>query len=125
MDKIYDVPKQHPATASHSAELETFADVIQLKEAEELPLHCMSNKHFPMINDKTTSFGPLYAMPREELKTLMQWRTGKLRKGFTLPSFSPVASSVLFAKKKYRSPAFVSITASSLNLQRKTFIHCY
>jgi hypothetical protein len=79
--------------------LHDFADVFSPQLAERLPPHRPYDHDIKLKEGAELPFGPLYAMSRDELKTLREWLDENLRKGFIRPSASPVASPVLFVKK--------------------------
>src|SRR6266536_2773397 len=76
-----------------------FLDVFSQKEADKLLEHHSYNHKIKLEFGKQLSFKSMYEMSLDELKCLQKYLNEHLTKDFIKASKSPVAASVLFAKK--------------------------
>jgi predicted aspartyl protease len=82
-------------------EYRQYADVFSEKESERLPTH-KSYDHAIDLKPETpeTIRSKVYPMPVNEQDELDRFLEDNLRKGYIIPSKSPIASPVFFIKKK-------------------------
>jgi hypothetical protein len=64
------------------------------------PLHSQWDHCIDLMDGKTTKFFPIYNLNEVELKTLREWITEQLEKGYIRPSTSPAGYPVMFVPKK-------------------------
>ena len=93
-----------PKSTTNSAkklptEYHDFLDVFFRADLDILLLYRPSNHKIPLIEEKISSWGPLYSISQDELKVLKKYLEENLSKGFIKASSFPVASPVLFACK--------------------------
>ena len=80
-----------------------FATVFGEEEFNKLPPHHPYDIDIELKDDTTLGHAPLYSMMPAESKELKSWLDKELALGKITTSKSPIASPVMFVKKKDRS----------------------
>ncbi|CUA78235.1 Transposon Tf2-11 polyprotein [Rhizoctonia solani] len=77
-----------------------FAKVFGEEEFNHLPPHRLYDIDIKLKEDAKLGHAPLYSMTPAESKELKEWLDKELAQGKITPSKSPIASPVMFVKKK-------------------------
>lgn len=78
-------------------ELTDYADVFSEKEVDQLPPHWSNDCSIDLLPDAPLPVAHLYSMSEPELRHFLAKNSAR---GFILPSASPLATPMLFVKKK-------------------------
>ncbi|QRW25741.1 Retrotransposable element Tf2 protein [Rhizoctonia solani] len=77
-----------------------FARVFSEEELSKLPPHCPYNIAIELLPDAQPQHGPIYSLGPKEDAELKETIEKQLKAGLICPSKSPMASPILFVKKK-------------------------
>jgi len=77
-----------------------FADVFEDRTEHYLPEHSKWDHEIPLEPGKQPKFGPIYALTKQEAKSLDEYIEKNLKRGYIRPSTSPAGHPVLFVPKK-------------------------
>ena len=86
-------------TVNLPSEYIEYFDIFSDSDAAELPSHGPTNHIIDLIDEKQSSYDPIYSLNEVELNTLRGYIETNLTNDFIRPSTSPTGSPILFVKK--------------------------
>ena len=97
---VHAVATMQGTSSSVPPEYSDFGPVFERATADRLPAHTPHDCAITLKEGEKLPFGPIYSMSYNELTALRTYLDDNLAKGFIRQSTLPVASPVLFVRKK-------------------------
>ena len=94
-----DAGSEEPNIEDIPIQYRDLAIVFSKKEADKLPLHCLTDCGIILKEGDTLHYGSMYPLTLEESKVLEEYIKDMLKKGFIRKSHSPAGYPILFQKK--------------------------